>query len=243
MTDFTIRLARLPIRVRSIFESTKEFCRDYLTDESAEIELVITPDEIDKARQIAREDDIYEGRVPLNYRDSYIETIALLRMSAETLIPHGVLLFHGSVVAVDGKAYLFTAKSGTGKTTHSRLWLKNIPGAHILNGDKPFMLFNDDGIFVCGSPWMGKEHYGRNEILPLAGIAILERDTFNHIESITYKEALPVLTFQSHKPPQDDRMVEYIKLIGRLSSVPLYRLGCNMEDEAALVSYRGMAKL
>ena len=242
MTEFNIKLAEIPIKVHSIHEQVRDICRDYMTDEPAEIELTITQEEIDQTRQESYANDIYEGREPVNYKDRYLETISLLRMTANTLMNHGVLLFHGSAIAVDGKVYLFTAKSGTGKTTHSRLWLKNIPGAYILNGDKPFLLFKEDGIFVCGNPWQGKEDYGRNEILPLAAICILERDETNHIEPITYKEAFEVLTFQSHKPPQDGRMVSYMKMLGRLSMLPLYRLGCNMEDEAALVSYNGMVK-
>ena len=242
MTEFNIKLSGFPIKVNSIYESTRNFCRDYLTDEPAEIELTLTQEEIEQTRQASYATDIYEGREPVNYSSPYLETLSLLRMAANELLNHGVLLFHGSAVAVDGRVYLFTAKSGTGKTTHSRLWLKNIPGAHILNGDKPFLLFRDEGIFVCGNPWQGKEDYGKNEILPLASLCILERDETNHILPITYKEAFDVLIFQSHKPPQDSRMLSYLKLLGRLSSVPLYRLFCNMEDEAALISYNGMVK-
>ena len=240
MTEFNIKLAGFPIRVHAIHESTKNFCHDYLTDEPSETVLTITQEEIDRTRRESVAGDIFEGREPVSHRDRYLETLTLLRMAADALLDHGVLLFHGSVTAVDGKAYLFTAKSGTGKTTHSGLWLKNIPGAYILNGDKPFLLFKDDGIFACGNPWQGKENYGRNEILPLAAICILERDETNHIEPVTFKEAFEVLAFQSHKPPQDGRMVSYINLLGRICSLPLYRLGCNMDDEAAFVSYRGM---
>ena len=103
-------------------------------------------------------------------------------LTAARLIDFDVLLFHGSVVAVDGQAFLFTAKSGTGKTTHTRLWLKQIPGCHVLNGDKPLLLFRNDGIYACGTPWQGKENYGTNEILPLKSICLFNRDIKNHKE-------------------------------------------------------------
>ena len=240
--EFSIKLAGIPIGVHPFFLSTKEFCRHYLTEEPPLFEVAITMEKIEKIRTDAIACDLQEGRKPRDYADDYLETLVLLESVADEFLSRNILLFHGSAVAVEGKAYLFTAKSGVGKTTHTRLWLNNIPGAHVLNGDKPFLLFQEDGVYACGNPWRGKEGFGRNEILPLAGICLLERDGSNHIESISYREAFPVLSFQSHKPPQDERMVAYLKLLSRLSSVPLYRLGCNMENEAAWVSYKGMVE-
>ena len=240
--EFSIKLAGIPIRVHALFRSTKEFCRYYLTEEPPLFEVTITMERIKKIRMDAIVCDLQGGRKPQNYTDNYLETLVLLEFVADEFLSRNILLFHGSAVAVDRKAYLFTAKSGVGKTTHTKLWLNNIPGTHVLNGDKPFLLFHEDDVYACGSPWRGKEGFGRNEMLPLAGICLLERDNSNHIESISYQEALSVLLFQSHKPAQDARMVTYLKLLSRLSSVPLYRLGCNMENEAAWVSYKGMAE-
>ena len=241
MTDFTIRLADIPIRVSAIYGSTKDFCGDYLTDGTPQITLRIQPEDIDRARKDSRNSDLLEGREPGIYSDSFLETVALHRKAADALFAHNVLLFHGSVVAVDGRCYMFTAKSGTGKTTHAGLWLKNIPGSHIVNGDKPLLLFRDDGVYACGSPWRGKEGWGTNEIIPLAAVCVLERAEDNHIEEISFGEALQSLVNQSHRPPRNSDIGGYIRLIQRLSGVGLYRLGCNMEDEAALVSYRVMA--
>ena len=242
MIEFSIKLAEIPIKVRSAYSYARYFCRDYITQEQTQFEVTITPEEIEKTRAECYANCIREGKETFNHTDLYLESLALLHLVADAFFEYDILLFHGSAVALDGKAYLFAARSGVGKTTHSKLWLKNIPGAYILNGDKPFLLFKPDGIYVCGNPWRGKECYGRNEILPLAGICILERALENHIESISYRDAFEVLTFQSHKPPQDARLVTFMKLLGRLSSIPLYRMGCNMEDEAALVSFRGMVK-
>ena len=242
MTDFTVKIAEIPFGISAFFESTREFCRDYLTDEIPEIDITITPENIELARKLSCDNDIREEREPYFYSDSYLETVALHRRISDELLFHNVLLFHGSAVAVDGRCYMFTAESGTGKTTHSMLWLKNIPGSYILNGDKPLLLFKDLEVLVCGSPWCGKENFGRNEILPLAGICILDRDKTNHIEDISFHEALPDLIKRSHRPRRNSDFVRYLRQIDKLKSVGLYRLGCNIDDDAAFVAYQRMVK-
>ena len=158
------------------------------------------------------------------------------------LVQEDVLLMHGAVVAVDGQAYLFTAKSGTGKTTHTRLWLKQFGArAVIVNGDKPLIHITREGATVYGTPWDGKEHLSHNIACPLKAVCILTRSKTNHIVRISPKEALRMLCQQSYRPAQPAALRKTLALIDLLSSsVPLYRLGCNMEPEAALVAYHGM---
>ncbi len=152
------------------------------------------------------------------------------------------LLMHGAVVAVDGQAYLFTAKSGTGKTTHTRLWMQQFGDrAVMVNGDKPLLHVTNTGVTVYGTPWDGKEHLSTNMACPLRAVCILTRNEINHIECITKKEALPMLCQQIHRPEDPAALAKMLALVDRLgSSVPLYRLGCNMKPEAAQVAYHGM---
>ena len=149
---------------------------------------------------------------------------------------------HGAVVAVDGQAYLFTAKSGTGKTTHTRLWMQQFDDrAVMVNGDKPLLHVTNTGVTVYGTPWDGKEHLSRNIACPLKAVCILTRSETNHIERISPKEALTMLCQQSYRPAQPAALRKTLALVDLLSSsVPLYKLGCNMEPEAALVAYHGM---
>ncbi len=239
MTEFTIKLAGVPIHVQCLFDTTRNYCKDYLTEDTARIDLTITQSEIEAERVHSAKQMALEGHGVTHYADSYMEKLALYRRIADALLPHQVLLFHGCVVAYDGKAYVFTAKSGTGKTTHSRLWLDNIPGCHILNGDKPLLLFRDNKVFACGTPWQGKEAMGTNEILPIGGLCILSRGAENRISPITFSEAFPVLVAQSQKA-QSVSLTETMNLIAMFSALPLYRLSCNMDKEAAMVSFRGM---
>ena len=228
MVQFSVSLAGFVIDVSALYPGTEVFCREFLSSEPADFSISICQADIDF--ELNRSSDISNP--------PYLETLALLRRISEKLIDYNTILFHGSVLAVDGKAYLFTAPSGTGKTTHSRLWLENVPGSHILNGDKPFLRVMEDGkVLACGSPWRGKENCGINEILPLEGICILERDTYNHIEPVSCKDALGRLIRQTFRPADPQLMLKALHLTGIIGqSVNLYRMGCTMDPEAALVS-------
>lgn len=238
MSTFTIKLADIPIRIKCLYESTKVFCKEFLTEDDPAFTVEMNAIDILHEREIAKEQDIQDGLQPQPYSDEYLETIALYRKLAEPLLQHNCLIFHGAAVAVNGYAYLFTAKSGTGKTTHAKLWLKNVQHSYILNGDKPLIKMEKGCIILCGTLWRGKENYGVNEMLPLKAICVLERDTTNHIEQISASEAFPTLFQQSHHCEGFEEMEKTLELLeGIAQGVQLYRLGCNMEDEAALVSY------
>ena len=226
MSTFKISLAGVNIGVTSQFDSTENYCREYLTDKSADFSVAITPEDILYEREQSEEP----------HSDKYLETLALYRKIAIPLLDFGAVVFHGSVVALDGKAYIFTAPSGTGKTTHTRLWLKNIPGVYVLNGDKPLLRVTNGGIYACGTPWQGKEHYGVNEILPLKAICILFRAEENSVVPLTPSEAVETLISQTNMPHDGSSIMKTLTILDSIaSSVKLYSLRCNMEDEAAII--------
>ena len=140
------------------------------------------------------------------------------------------VLFHGSAIAVDGQAYLFTAKSGTGKSTHV-----------MINDDKPLLHIGAEGAAVYGTPWNGKHRLGTNGSAPLRAICILERGKTNRIERIDRRTAYPILLQQTYRPASAEALQRTLTLIDRLTErVALFRLFCNMEPEAARVSYEAM---
>ncbi len=242
MTDFTISLAGIPIGISALYPSTRRFCAAYCSDEKPAFSVAVSQSHIDFEREKSEREDKAEGIPVRHFSDAYLETLAVYRLIVARLLEYDVLLFHGSVVAVDGRAYLFTAASGTGKTTHTRLWLKNIPGAFVVNGDKPLLKLTESGAVVCGTPWQGKENYGMNTSVPLQAIAVLERSKENSVSPLSLEEAFPMLLQQSYRPGQTEQMRRTLDLVERLGSgVRLYRLGCNMEDEAALVAYRALS--
>lgn len=231
------------VQIDSIYPLVHRACRDYREDGcQAEFTIRITRKDIraeeeKNIRMFAR-----EGVTPELHSDPQLEFQAVLRRLAETLLPYDILLMHGSVVAVDGEAYLFTARSGVGKTTHTLLWMNRFrERAVVVNGDKPLLHVGKDGVTVYGTPWDGKERMSRNMSCPLKAICILTRSEDNFIEPITKREAFPTLLQQIYRPDDPIAMAGVLTLADRLGSgVALYRLGCNMEPEAAEVSYGGM---
>ena len=175
-------------------------------------------------------------------RNKELELLAVYRRIAEQMPFRDTFLFHGSAVAVDGAAYLFTARSGTGKSTHTRLWREMLGDrAVMVNDDKPLIRLTEDGAVVYGTPWNGKHRLGTNISVPLKAVCILERAKQNTIRAITREEAFPMLIQQSYRPLDPAALAKTLSLVDRLSrTVSLYRLGCNMDPEAAELSYNIM---
>lgn len=160
------------------------------------------------------------------------------------LLKFSGMMLHASAVELDGKAYLFSAPSGTGKSTHASLWLKMFPErAMILNDDKPALRFEDGCVYAYGTPWSGKTSLNLNHKVPLAGICVLERSEVNRIESLKPEDAIsPVLeqTVRSRDPEQMTLLLDVISAI--LQRTPVYKLKCNMNREAAELSYKTMSE-
>jgi hypothetical protein len=244
MVSFSIKIAGKVAAVHAFFESSKDYCKAYLISQAPDFTVTISQEDLVMEKEKAAQTDRAEGKTVRDVTDAQLEITAIQRKIAQELVDHDTVLFHGSVVAVDGCAYLFTAKSGTGKSTHTRLWREVFgPRAVMVNDDKPFLLVTQQGILACGSPWNGKHRLGANMEVPLKGICILERGAENHITTMDPQDALYMLLQQSNRPGGAKRLGKYLELVDRIAaSVPIYRLRCNMEPEAAMVSYRAMAK-
>lgn len=233
---FTIKLADIPIGVETIFERCFQQCGEYLTEEEPKV--WVRTDLSD----IAAEREASDGQPG---SDDCLETLAVYRQIAEKLIRENVLLFHGSAVAADGKGYLFMADSGTGKSTHTRIWRNELPrlGHEIfmINDDKPLLKFTEEAVLACGTPWNGKHKLGTNTMVPLAGVCLLKRGEKNRIRRADSQEAFPWLMQYCYRPREKEDVAATILLLDELARrVPVYELHCNMEPDAALVSFEGM---
>ena len=157
------------------------------------------------------------------------------------LIHFNGMLLHSSCVVYNGEAYLFSAPCGTGKSTHTQIWLKRFEGSYILNDDKPAIRLTDRGIYAFGTPFSGKTDLNVNTGVPIKGICVLGRDSVNHIEPITAEDALFNILNQTVRPASEDVMDKLLTTLDSvMRGVPVYRLYCNMEPEAAEVAYSGM---
>ena len=239
---FTIKLAGQNIGIDAINGYVREYCRDYLTEDKADFDIAISPSDIEYERERSAAEDKKEGIPTRQYSDSYLETLAVYRKIADKMLDYDTILFHGSAVAVDGAAYLFTAKSGTGKSTHTRLWREYFgERAVMINDDKPLISLSKSGIMVYGTPWDGKHRLSTNIGVPLRALCILERAEDNRIVPITKKDAYNMLMQQVYRPTSAAGMMKTLALIDRLAAgVKLYRLGCNMDISAAITAYNGM---
>lgn len=237
-----IQLASIPIEIHTLYDSLVH-TQDYETDEAPAFSVLITEEDIlDEQRKSYRE-ALYEGLPYPGYSPAELENTAVYRKIAMELPKYDALVFHGSAVAVGDKAFLFTAKSGTGKTTHTDLWLKNIEGSFVVNGDKPILRLMDGKAYVCGTPWMGKEGFGCNKTVPLSAVCFVNRSADNRIEQTDFAALFPRLLGQSYRPPDPELMRKTTALLMKFGQcVDFYELFCNMDAEAALVAYRGMCR-
>lgn len=237
------RIAGHNIKLTSVFKRIHDECNNYKADDSrTDYSVMISKEDIE--REIERDQKkIAICRDIDQYYSDYIETLAVYRQIAEWMPKQGTVLFHCSAISVDDCCYVFTAASGTGKSTHTRLWREMLGDrAVMVNDDKPLIHVNEDGsAIVYGTPWDGKHHLSSNIAVPLKAICVLQRDTTNHIEQITKREAYPMLLQQTYRPADPVALRKTLEILDRLDT-SFYRLGCNMDPDAARVSYEAMRK-
>ena len=242
MPPFTVRIAGVSIAVTPCFPGAAGPFAGYLWDGAAQFAVSVTPEALEKERAaasaMARKYPYLFG--PLDGPE--LEGLSVYHQIAEGLINYDALVFHGSAVALDGAGYVFTAPSGTGKSTHTRLWRQQFgPRAVMVNDDRPVLKFEADRVLVCGAPWMGKAKLGENITVPLKAVCVLERGAENAVEPLSPAEAYPKLLRQSYQAGTEAYQTRLLALLDRLvRAAELYRLTCNMDPEAALVAYRGM---
>ena len=207
-----------------------KLAKDYLCAQAPEISIAVTQEEIDRERE--------DEKAP----DGYLESLAIYRKLCENFVQRNILLIHSAAIAVDGKAYLFTAPSGTGKTTHIKLWMEKFgEKAFVVNGDKPLVSVTPEEIRVWGTPWDGKEHWNTNISVPVAGICQIGRGEQNEICPVSASDALSLLFAQTYRPETESGMRKSVQLLAEIARrVPVWRLKCNMSTEAAEVSYAAM---
>lgn len=228
-----IKLAGLPVRINFNYSFFDKMSKAYECDEEPCMTVDVTEQDIFDER--ARAD---EGE----WSSAYLESLAVYRKFCSAAFEKDVILFHGSVLAVDGKAYAFTAPSGTGKSTHAAIWRKLLGDKVItVNDDKPLIRIIGGSVRVYGTPWNGKHNLGAPVDFELGGIAILSRAKTNEIECVSPYAVIDKLLSQCHRGDSESENVLALDVALKiLEQVPVYSLKCNMDDEAGKVSILGM---
>lgn len=243
MEAFTMELAGLVVRVQPLFQSTREYCRPYLSDKVPEFFVNVTQEDLAQEQMLLEQEAIEEGLKIRKFKEPFLERSTIQRRVAEHLIDRNTLMLHGSTVAVDGGAYLFTAPCGTGKSTHTRLWRELFGDrAVMVNDDKPFLRITSSGVLAYGSPWSGKHGLANNVCVPLKGICSLYRGSENLIQHVDRNCLIDLLYYQAHMPEDQVLAKKALSLVDQLAEfVPLWEMYCNKELEAAEVAYRAMS--
>lgn len=235
MERLYIGIAGLKVRMDCQYPYAGKLCADFEIDEcDADMTVSATADDINEERALYGEKTFSEG---------YCEGICLYREIAEKLPAYAGFVFHGAAVTVKGKGFIFAAPSGTGKTTHISLLMKNYPDdVRIVNGDKPIIRRIDGEWRVCSTPWAGKEGWKVNDTAPLSGIVIVERAAENSIAKVSPEENFDAVIRQVYIPKDPEACMQTLSLVDEMSkTVTFYRLGCNMDDSAAKCSYSALS--
>ena len=240
-----ILLCDTVFKINNIYSYLEHYCKNYIYngENNAEYIVSVSISDINFEREKSRQEDIKEGIEIREFSNEYLETTAVYRKICRCLLEKNILLFHGSVISVDGVGYLFTAKSGTGKSTHTRYWREYFKDrAVMINDDKPLLEIKEGNVNVYGTPWDGKHRLSTNTCVPLKSICILNRGTENKICKIDKKEAYTMLMQQVNRPVGDVfAMTKTLNLVDQLSeSVDFYSMYCKMDIDAARVAYEGM---
>ena len=236
MKTFTIKIAGYTFEVNTEHDFSYQMCVPFLVQEKAQYHVRVFEQDISNEMQWAKTGGL------LRYRseDEY-EFIALLRIIADILIDQDIFLIHGAAIYLDQKAFLFSGKSGAGKTTHIFKWLQHRPDLCIINGDKPFIRV-DNVPMVCSSPWSGKECIVNNMITPLSSVIFLERSNINNIKKISNVDALPFMLQQVYFPADEFTTRNVLHLVQQfMSKMTFWHFQCNnLTDDCFHIAHNAL---
>lgn len=233
-----IKIAEMVIEINCRHDYLPWLCKDYIVSGEEPLFSVSIDEETVRADKKLILEELGQ-----DYDDGYIEGVEAYRQICLKALKYGAMFLHSACIAVDGEAYCFTAASGTGKSTHIRLW-KRLFGerAVIVNGDKPLIRKRGDRFYVYGTPWCGKEGWNVNMGAPIKALCLVERGETNSIELMDGFNVIYTIIQQTIRPKLQDELDAVLDIMdGLLTDVPMYRLRCNMDIEAAKVSYEGMS--
>lgn len=227
------KIADLNIEINTKYKKTAQLLADYLTDASTfDFHIEVEQSDIDRLMAEGGSDYLCESCM--------INTL----VCREILDNYDGLFFHSSALMLDGNAYLFSAPSGTGKSTHTALWRKHFGDrVTMINDDKPIIRKKDGVFYVYGTPWMGKSNIGANISAPLKAVFLLERDSKNFTEKVSAGKVFPKLLEATLISKKQSRMGRILELYDEIfSAVDLYSLHCTISDDAVMAAYNAICK-
>ncbi len=206
---------------------------------------------------LCKESGVADFIIKLNYNDIEKKALDTPLMSEQDweymqfgsnfykmLLDYDGMMLHASAVVVDGQAYCFSAHSGTGKSTHTSLWMQLFKdkGAFLINDDKPAIKLENGKFKVYGTPFSGKHDLNVNTSVPLKAICFIERSETNEIIRLKPIQVFSLLLNQTIRPSDEERLDKLCNFIDKLlTDIPVYKLKCNISLEAAQLAYDEMS--
>lgn len=241
---FRIEVADIPIEIHSKFRVRAKFFQNYLTRKEPLFTIRPQERDIQSIQNRLKLLDSTEGTNQYTENVITLENMAIQELIAEKLVDFNVLLMHGSAIGIDGHAFIFTAPSGTGKSTHVRLWRERF-GDKVtrINDDKPMIRIKNEQAVVYGNPWAGKHHIATNCSFPLTAIVRLYRSEANAMTKLPKVEAFEHVFGQTYRSTNPSTMAKILRMEKQLLNlVECYSLRCNMLPEAAELSWNVLSK-
>ncbi len=228
------KIADLIVEFNAKFDTTNKRAQKYICEENIERDFSITV----RDEAIQKEQELDELLT-----DDLAEYLLIGFTFYKGLLNYQGCMLHSSAVVIDEEAYLFSANCGTGKSTHTSLWLKYLSekNPYILNDDKPAIRIMEDGIYAYGTPFSGKHDINKNTRAKIKGICFLEQATKNSIKKIEPKESVSLFFEQTVQWLTKEQMIKLLDILDIiLKEIPVYKLCCDMSEEAVKLSYNTM---
>ena len=239
--DGVYRLAGCGVMLSGISEEMDGFLRAYRDSGNPEIRIAVSAEDTEAKKQDLIRRNLLEQDAD-RYPDLWFEKAVVHEKVSRALLAKNVLLIHGSAIAWRGQCCIFCAPSGTGKSTHTRLWREMLgDGAAMVNDDKPYVRIGADGITVYGSPYDGKHHLSSNIAVPLKAVCFLSRAAENTVEKTDFRSVFPRLIESTYLPETREETLRALNLLEEAGKrADVYTRECNMRPEAAETAFRAI---
>ena len=235
MVNFRVKIANKVLEINALNESTKKYCRNFLSEEEPNYVINISEEDLKNESLNSGNGQVYVNE----------EISALYRKIADLLVEDNIIVFHGSSFKVQEHGFILTARSGVGKSTHARLLSEYLKDEFTyINDDKPLIEVIDNKLTIYSNPWNGKERRGNNTSSPLTAVLFVNRGLSNSYKKLDNKEEVYFkLLTQIYLPRDKAKREKALKIIDIiLKSINFYEINVNMDISAAEMTYERIIK-